>query len=702
MPVAAHTLSTNPQADATFTSVEDAMMVKLVLAVALCFAGSASGQTKLPSHPPMRPLPIASKRPLEKGPTYFVDPVKGDDKNDGSEAHPWKTIQHGANRLKPGDTLYLRGGVYYEKVRLSRSGTIEAPIVIASHPGELAIVDGGLREFFESPETSWEQAKDGTEGEYISTTSYPNVDERRIPTQFLPGSWEPMWGIEEKRPLALGHFGDSMVPLHGYRTLMDLRSTSEFSPPTREALRTTGVYCGPGMWYNRETGRIHIRLAHHTLPGLGDRVYRGVTDPRKLKLVVAVGFGEAVLRVNGVRHVKVQGIVLRGATGSPLIEVYGSDHLHLDHLTVFGGFPGLLVDASKDIRVTHCAFRGLAAPWSGRSHMKYFGTASYQIVFRNSQPLNENIELAWCEFTDDHDFAFLRYVKNLQFHHNLVDNFNDDGLECGPKLRNHTMYIYQNRIGACLGVFQQHLNDKDEAPAEHDTKAGMYICRNVIDQRAGVYYSLPVKAEPSGEFLHYEGHLLSGHSGPVYPVMRVYHNTILRRGPVFRDLYLFGLGAIGLGRTERDVFNNILVQMDGVPGVLFGGVKSDSALREGGNLLWGLKEGPRLKLDPFATFRASTLFAESRKRHEPGWTTHDRIADPKFVKLSADEASFDLRLQSGSPAINSGQPVPRDWFDPLRDSDMDAPDIGAVPLGAELWGVGVNGRIPLFGETGTR
>jgi hypothetical protein len=217
-----------------------------------------------------------------------------------------------------------------------------------------------------------------------------------------------------------------------------------------------------------------------------------------------------------------------------------------------------------------------------------------------------------------------------------------------------------------------------------------------------VYYVLPAKADPSGDFLRYEGHFLSDHGGPVFPVMRVYHNTMLRRTPVFRDAYLFGLGGVGLDRTERDVFNNILVQMDRVPGVLFVGVKSDSALREGGNLLWGLKEGPRLKLDPFAKFRASTLFAESRKRHEPGWTTHDRIADPKFVKLSADEASFDLRLQSGSPAINSGQPVPRDWFDPLRDSDMDAPDIGALPLGAELWGVGVNGRIPLFGETGTR
>ncbi|MCI0359558.1 MAG: right-handed parallel beta-helix repeat-containing protein [Planctomycetaceae bacterium] len=670
------------------------MLVTSLLPIA-CVA-PAVGQEKFPSHAPMRPLPAASKRPLEKGTTFFVDAAKGDDTNDGSVAKPWRTIQRGVHRLTPGATLYLRGGVYYEKVRPTRSGTAAAPIVIASYPGELAVIDGGLREFFESPESSWQPFKGGAEGEYVSTKVYANVDERKIPHQFLPGAWEPMWGIEDERPLALGHFGDSMVPLHGYRTIADLRSANEFMVD-RKAGGDVGVYCGPGMWYNRATGRIHIRLAHHQLAGLGDRAYRGETDPRKLQLVVALGFGDAVLRVNGVRHVKIEGIILRGATGSPMIEVYGSQNVHLDHLTVYGGFPGLLVSASKDIRVTNCVFRGLAAPWSGRAQMKYFGTASYQIVFQNSQPVNENGELAYCEFTDDHDFAFLRYIKNLQFHHNFVDNFNDDGLECGPKLRSHSMFIYQNRIGACLGVFQQHETDKDEAPTGHDPRSGVYIFRNVFDQRAGVYYHLPAKADPTGVFLHAEGHFLSDHGGPVFPVMRVYHNTMLRRTPVFRDHFLFGLGNVGLNQTERDVFNNIFVQMDQVPGVKFIGAKQARELREGGNLLWGVKDGPGLKGDPFGKFRGTALFADSRKRYEPGWTTQDRVANPKFVRLSLDDASADLRLLADSPAVNSGQPVPKDWPDPLRDSDDGAPDIGALPLGAQVWGVGVNGRISLFG-----
>lgn len=674
----------------------------LFVGLTLCSLWMASitpvrGETKFLSHPPMRPLPVALNRPLEKGPTYFVDPVKGDDASVGSQEKPWKTASHAVTRLTPGDTLLLRSGTYYEKLALTRSGTKDAPITIASFPGELAVIDGGLREFLDSPATSWELFSDGADGEFVSTKSFPYSDARRIPTQFLPGSWEPMWGIEAERPIALGHFVDSMLPLHGYRNVIDLRATSELWPGKGE--RDSGCYCGPGLWFNRETSRIHIRLAHNQLAGLGDRAYHGETDPRKLPLVIAVGFGDDVLRINGIQHVKIQGLVFRGATGSPMIQVYGSQHVELDHLTVFGGFPGLLVNASQNIRLTHSAFRGLAAPWTGRAHMKYRGTATYQIVLQNNQPFNENIELASNEFTDDHDFAFLRYAKNLQFHHNFVDNFNDDGLECGPKLRSHTLFIHQNRLGACLGLFQQHETDKDESPLDHAPKTGVFVFRNVIDTRAGVYYTSPSQPDPSGEFLHAGGALASDHGGPIWPVMRFYHNTLLRETPVFRDNYLFGLGVAGLRHTERDVFNNLFVQMDKVPGINFIAVKQVDPLREGGNLLWGVKDGPSLKGDPFAKFRASTLFNDSRKIHEPGWTTQDRIADPRFVRLTADDPlAVDLRLQADSPAINAGVALPSEWPDSLRDTDTDQPDIGAMPFGASPWGVGIDGRIPLFGE----
>ena len=121
-------------------------------------------------------------------------------------------------------------------------------------------------------------------------------------------------------------------------------------------------------------------------------------------------------------------------------------------------------------------------------------------------------------------------------------------------------------------------------------------------------------------------------------------------------------------------------------------------VREGGNLIWGMTEGPTLDRDPFARFRSSALFGESRKRYAPGWTTDDRIADPKFVRLASDRATpADLRLEPDSPAVDAGLPLASRWPDPLRDADRGRPDIGALPLGAEPWGVGVDGRVPVFG-----
>ena len=671
------------------------------LLVCLClivFPTVAWSQSKVVSHPPVRPLPTGFKCERVVAVAKFVDPQRGNDSQDGSERMAWKTLRHALRQLQPGQTLYLRGGVYYERPILTKSGLPDQPITIANYPGELPIIDGGLREFAESPETCWMPDESGVEGEYVSTKTFPDADSRRVPTQFLPGSWEPMWGIEDERPLALGHFVDSMLPLHGYRLRGDLQATNEFWLSSKKD-KDTGIYGGPGLWFNRATNRIHIRLAPHRLEGLGKNSYRGPTDPRQVPLVIALGFGDDVCRITGIKHVKLQGLVFRGATGSPLIHIYGSDNIELDHVTGFGGFPGLMVNASQKIRVGHSAFRGLAAPWTSRAHMKYRGIATYQVVLQNAQPLNEDIEFKHCEFTDDHDFAFVRWGKNVRFERCFVDNFNDDGFECGAKLRDHTIYISQNRIGGILSPFTQHEIDKDESPLDHNPKAGVFVFRNVFDLRAGCFRSPPQQADPTGKYLREEGHLVGDHGSPVWAVMHVYHNTFLRDTPVFRDNYLFGLGVMGLRKSERDVFNNIFLQTQKVPGVNFVAMKDAEALHAGGNILWGVTDGPQLKGDPFAKFRASPLFKASQKFYADGWTTHDRIVDPQVVALSSDATQVpDLRLKPTSPAKDTGLPIPADWPDPLRERDAGTPDIGALPLGQDAWGVGVDGRIPLFGK----
>ncbi|MEJ2359329.1 MAG: right-handed parallel beta-helix repeat-containing protein [Deinococcales bacterium] len=94
-----------------------------------------------------RPIPAA---------TLYVDPSAGSDSNSGrSASQAFKTVQHAADVVQPGDVVYLRGGVYPIQERFTRSGTSSAPIVWTSYPGEWAIFDGSDQSRGVSTERVW-------------------------------------------------------------------------------------------------------------------------------------------------------------------------------------------------------------------------------------------------------------------------------------------------------------------------------------------------------------------------------------------------------------------------------------------------------------------------------------------------------------------------------------------------------------------
>jgi parallel beta-helix repeat protein len=74
--------------------------------------------------------------------TIYYVAQNGIDTNLGTLAFPYKTIQRGLDRIIAGDTLYVRGGVYNEKVIVKHSGTVSSPITVSSYPGETAKIDG--------------------------------------------------------------------------------------------------------------------------------------------------------------------------------------------------------------------------------------------------------------------------------------------------------------------------------------------------------------------------------------------------------------------------------------------------------------------------------------------------------------------------------------------------------------------------------
>lgn len=76
------------------------------------------------------------------GTEYYVA-TSGSDSNAGTSASPWKTLQHAADAAGPGSTIYVRGGVYNEKLKITKSGSADqGPITFTSYPSEQAVIDG--------------------------------------------------------------------------------------------------------------------------------------------------------------------------------------------------------------------------------------------------------------------------------------------------------------------------------------------------------------------------------------------------------------------------------------------------------------------------------------------------------------------------------------------------------------------------------
>jgi hypothetical protein len=630
------------------------------LAVLLCaVACPPSGRAQT------RPLPVPVKRPLAPGQGYHVDPVKGNDSDDGSLKRPWRTLAHALTRLKSGQTLYLRGGVYHEVPVMSLTGKPGQPITIRSFPGELAVLDGGFPEFLTRAKTAWEPVK-GSRDEYRSTKTYPALRNARR-------------GVR-----VLGNFAQSLVPLHGYRFVCDFRSDNPYWTLKNNRDDKTGVWCGPGLWFDPAGERIHVRLAHTNLRLLGKANYTGETDPRKLPLVVA---GPATpLRLDRARHLRLQDLVVRGSAAAT-VEVAGCEAVEMDGLTILGGSPAVAVRATTGLRLLGCVVRGLTAPWSSRASHKYRGNSAYLFTVSAAAPGCKDFELAFCEFTDNHDGLILGTLRNLKFHHNLVDHFDDDGLYLTLKRPRppEGLHIYQNVFRRCLTTFAFAQSGKG---VRNEVGPGAYIFRNVFDLRKGTPSTPPASAKddvPGAACWNREGRIAGDHGSPIWEPMFFYHNTVLTAGPAFRNYCAAGLAGHMSG-TRRRVFNNLFVQVEGSPGLNFPAATEDLEAR--GNLHWGISAGPGVRGDYFAKFRASALFRASQKQHPPGWTSGDLFADPKFVDL----AGGDLGLSKDSPARGAGIALPADWPDPLRKAHSGKPDMGALPPGSEPLRVGPAAR----------
>ena len=226
------------------------------------------------------------------------------------------------------------------------------------------------------------------------------------------------------------------------------------------------------------------------------------------------------------------------------------------------------------------------------------------------------------------------------------------------------------------------------------TGAGVQVFRNVFDFRKWVYYHMP-SGPDEPQALTSKGRVAGDHGGPAWEPMTFYHNTVIQFEPPFRNYYGAGWGGHQNGGTARRVFNNLFVQLEGTPALVLPTPEID--FQADGNLHWSYNGDGEAATAVLRKFRNSPAFAASQTRYAAGWTTHDQLADPLFMKIAADwRTPLNLNLQAQSPAINSGVDLPPTWPDPLREADAGKPDLGALPHNAFRWRIGVRGRTDLY------
>ncbi|MBX7219840.1 MAG: right-handed parallel beta-helix repeat-containing protein [Blastocatellia bacterium] len=77
-----------------------------------------------------------------QGAVFYVS-TQGNNNNDGSQAHPWRTIQKACNTASPGATVNILAGTYNEKVIVNVSGNASAGfITLRNYQSDVVIVDG--------------------------------------------------------------------------------------------------------------------------------------------------------------------------------------------------------------------------------------------------------------------------------------------------------------------------------------------------------------------------------------------------------------------------------------------------------------------------------------------------------------------------------------------------------------------------------
>ena len=157
------------------------------------------GKPILIAKAPIKPTPaqLPTPTPIQAGTgnVFYIAP-NGDNNNVGSEALPWRNLNHAVYALKAGETVLVKNGTYQESLYINKSGLPGKPITYKAYPGHKPKIEINRKQL---------------EGILIQGASYINVEGFEV-AYTAPGA-EAAKGEQTDNGIDISN-ADSALPHH--------------------------------------------------------------------------------------------------------------------------------------------------------------------------------------------------------------------------------------------------------------------------------------------------------------------------------------------------------------------------------------------------------------------------------------------------------------------------------------------------------
>jgi hypothetical protein len=585
------------------------------------------------------------------GSSYYVA-TTGNDSNIGSQQYPWRTVKHAFANLSAGDTLNIRGGVYYESnIVVDNQGTEGSPVVIQSYPGETAIIDGGTDTFLNAPNSKWVL-------EDTSINLYKSVDS--LQTGYV-NAWledDNLHIVEYSDSLNLE--SDNYGPING------------FDP----------IYQGPGIQL-RDNGHLYIRLEQNPNDLIdinGLPIEQVPTDVNPNNNNINVFFTGVLFKMLDAQYLFFKNLTF--SHSKYLFDVRnGSSHISYSGCTFNYGSYAFVIREASDFDFYSCSFDNGIPQYVYWSDVKmgscqvseaYPEFASKAIT---SDGAFSNLLLKNCMFKNGFDAIGVKDGStNVRILHNYFVHFRDDAIDLRAGI--DSVEIADNvfwKIGSGISMTETgnttvgevfiHHNIIDNSIIQHEGRAG-----NCNENNWPVWGTL----DPFGS-----------HGKDELAYWKVYNNTIVSRKSGYSSPEC-GVHSV-TGNPGKYLLNNLIYTFD--DRIIF---RNDTAMNGSvydGNFVFRVDTVGLYMYFRFGDGGNYNSLDALKNDAGTGWEINGIQADPLLDTFAIKHQPFDtLSIRERYRPRNTVAYTPGALYDTLNWSGTDSVYYrGALPPGTLNW-----------------